>query len=42
MKKYLFFLAAVVLSSAVLSCSSYDEEENKDETKQVMNMPSKP
>ena len=38
MKKYLFFLAAVVLSGAMLSCSSDDDEEDLGEAKQVVNM----
>ena len=41
MKKYLFLLAVVVLSSAMLSCSSSDEVDLGD-TKRVVNMLSNP
>ena len=43
MKKNLFWMAAVVLSSAMLSCDSSDEEDvNPDEPKQVVNLLAKP
>ena len=38
MKEYLFLLAAVVLSSAMLSCSSSEEEVDLGEAKRVVNM----
>ena len=38
MKKYLFLLAAVVLSGAMLSCSSSDEGVDLGEAKTVVNM----
>lgn len=42
MKKYLFLLAAVVLSGAMLSCSSSDEDVDLGESKMVVNMLSDP
>ena len=43
MKKNLFWMVAVVLSSAMLSCDSSDEEDgNSDESKQVVYMLSDP
>ena len=38
MKKYQFLLAAVVLSGAMLSCSSSDEDVNLGEAKMVVNL----
>lgn len=38
MKKFLFLMAAVVLSSAMLSCSSSDEDVDLGEAKTVVNM----
>ena len=42
MKKYLFLLAAIVLSSGLQSCSSSDEDVDSGETKRVVNMLSDP
>ena len=42
MKKYLFLLAAIVLSSGLQSCSSSSEDVDSGETKRVVNMLSDP